>query len=306
MMRLLVGYDGSESARLAAADLARAGLGNGLQKTVQARVVSVMRNGDVVLGREPAPPDPARLNAATDVAADGAKILHALNPGWAVTSEAMVHHSVHGALISEADRWPADLLVIGSHARGAVGRLIHGSVAQMCVNYAETSIRVARLRPQSFIRAANDPVNMIVGIDGSPASEAALREVARRHWPRRSHAWVVHVVEPDWIPLGASKSEHPTIYTGKTRRELVRLAARTADQGARILQATGLSAVPLTLEGYPARELIQSAERECADCIILGATGHGAMERFILGSVASAVAMHAHCSVEVIRPREGR
>ena len=66
--------------------------------------------------------------------------------------------------------------------------------------------------------------------------------------------------------------------------------------------------VPLTVSSEAilghAEEAILAAAREWqADLILLGSHGHRAWERFLLGSVSQAVAWHAHCSVEIVRPK---
>jgi nucleotide-binding universal stress UspA family protein len=54
-------------------------------------------------------------------------------------------------------------------------------------------------------------------------------------------------------------------------------------------------------DGEPKSLLIAEAESWGADCIFVGARGLGRVERFMLGSVSTAVAARAHCSVEVVR-----
>jgi nucleotide-binding universal stress UspA family protein len=57
--------------------------------------------------------------------------------------------------------------------------------------------------------------------------------------------------------------------------------------------------------GDPKRVLLKHAEEFGADCIFTGATGFSSrLERLVLGSVSSAVAARAQCSVEVVRERE--
>ena len=55
------------------------------------------------------------------------------------------------------------------------------------------------------------------------------------------------------------------------------------------------------IEGAPKRVIVEDAERWGADLIIVGSHGFGPVERFLLGSVAEAVAVHAPCSVEIAR-----
>lgn len=54
------------------------------------------------------------------------------------------------------------------------------------------------------------------------------------------------------------------------------------------------------MEEEPKRLLIAEAETWGADCIFVGSRGMGRIDRFLVGSVSSAVAARAHCSVEVV------
>ena len=58
--------------------------------------------------------------------------------------------------------------------------------------------------------------------------------------------------------------------------------------------------VSVLLSG-PKTVIIEGADQSHADLIVLGSHGHRGIERFLLGSVSEGVALHAHCSVEVIR-----
>jgi nucleotide-binding universal stress UspA family protein len=78
-------------------------------------------------------------------------------------------------------------------------------------------------------------------------------------------------------------------------------ACQAVEAVAEELRAAGLAPTPLVEEGDPKRVLVEEAERWAADCIFVGAKGHGALERILIGSVSAAVAARAHCSVEVVR-----
>lgn len=58
--------------------------------------------------------------------------------------------------------------------------------------------------------------------------------------------------------------------------------------------------------GHPAQELVQSAEVAGADLIVLGHSGHSAVWGRFLGTTAEKVSRHAHCSVLIAAPAEGR
>jgi nucleotide-binding universal stress UspA family protein len=67
------------------------------------------------------------------------------------------------------------------------------------------------------------------------------------------------------------------------------------------LRAAGLATTAVVEEADPKTLLLREAEQWSADCIFLGANGHGAVARFLLGSVSASVAARALCSVEVVR-----
>ena len=67
------------------------------------------------------------------------------------------------------------------------------------------------------------------------------------------------------------------------------------------LRDSGIGATAFVLDGDPKDALVREAEQWKADGIFVGAKGHSAMDRFLLGSVSTAVAARAHCSVEVVR-----
>jgi nucleotide-binding universal stress UspA family protein len=54
-------------------------------------------------------------------------------------------------------------------------------------------------------------------------------------------------------------------------------------------------------DGSPKNEIIEEAEQWGADLIVVGCHGYGNLKRFLLGSVSQAVAVHAPCSVEIVR-----
>jgi len=73
------------------------------------------------------------------------------------------------------------------------------------------------------------------------------------------------------------------------------------EPSARRLRSTGLRAAVLIRRGSPADQILEEADTWGADCIIVGAKGTRGVDRLLLGSVSSAVAARAHCSVEVVR-----
>jgi nucleotide-binding universal stress UspA family protein len=69
------------------------------------------------------------------------------------------------------------------------------------------------------------------------------------------------------------------------------------------IRNAGLHAEVLIRRGNPADEILDEAHTWDADCVFVGAKGTRGIDRLLLGSVSSAVAARAHCSVEVVRQR---
>src|SRR5688500_11914139 len=156
-MKLLVGYDGSACADAALQDLRRAGLpasGEAIVLSV-ADLVTEVPYADygspalVTLGVPPIIAEGARqradkaLGEAREWAARGTDTLHSVLPGWASRAET-VADSPYWALIARGEQWGADLIVVGSHGRSALGRLMMGSVSQTVLGYSHCSVRVGR------------------------------------------------------------------------------------------------------------------------------------------------------------------
>jgi len=282
-MKVLVGYDGSESSDALLDDLRRAGL------PADAEVALVTVASERAGGGD---------EAAQMLGVAAARIRAAF-PRAAVTTEVREGTPAR-VLIDRADAWTPDLLVVGSHGRSALGRLLLGSVSHKVVSEARCSVRVARRDPDR----KGEPVRILLGVDGSPNATGAARAVAARSWPAGSEARVVAVVStnaPDVDPA----TEHETI--GMQVAEWIarakQRAERAAEDAAQILSAAGLKASPCVREGSPRQVLVEEAAAWEADCVFVGATGMGRFHEFLLGSVSSAVVMRAPCSVEVVRGR---
>jgi len=304
-MKLLIAYDGTTSADTALDDLLRAGL----PAEANAIVISV---ADIFMPRVAASEGydakaamlsfgssavqrrleqvSHALDEARRWATIASKRLHAQFPSWKVQTE-VCGHSPAWAIVEKADEWKPDLVVLGSHNRSALGQLFLGSISQTVLSEARCSVRIARSR------LAKDPTpgQILIGVDGSPSAALAVAEVASRAWPPDTKAHLVAVMDHamttalDWTEDGFEDE--------RTWIENL-LATSTAK-----LQACGLRVSAVVKKGLPKEVLVEEAERVNSDCIFLGARGLRRLERFLLGSVSTAIATRAQCSVEIVRPR---
>jgi nucleotide-binding universal stress UspA family protein len=222
-------------------------------------------------------------------------------PNWKVTADSSCG-SPAWELVAKADEWKPDLIVVGSHGRTALGRFVLGSVSQRVLTEARSSVRIARGR----VEDPDSPVRIVVGTDGSPASEQALRAVAARKWPSRSEVKIVLVDDP-LAPEFLGKIIPPLQETlAEDRRQERAWVEKISKQSIEILRTAEIKVTCVVREGDPKRELPKAAEEWGADCVFVGSAGFSnRLERFVLGSVSAAVAARAHCSVEVVRKPRG-
>jgi nucleotide-binding universal stress UspA family protein len=311
-MKVLIGYDGSECADAALDDLTQAGL----PPAGEAQIMSV---AEVWL---PPPPPSAyeiveearKAHSPAELQRDFAKTCGAAQealqlaerardrvqtkfPNWKVSADSSCG-SPAWELVAKADEWKPDLIVVGSHGRTALGRFVLGSVSQRVLAEALCSVRIARGR----VDEPNSPVRIIVGTDGSPPSEEALRVVASRKWAPRSEVKVVLVDDP-LAPEFLGKVIPPLEKMLEEDRKLERAwVEKISKRSLDILREADVKVTCVVKEGDPKRELCQAAEEWGANCIFVGSAGFSnRFERFVLGSISAAVAARAHCSVEVVR-----
>jgi nucleotide-binding universal stress UspA family protein len=209
--------------------------------------------------------------------------------GISVTTEAIDDRPLP-RLVTEAEH--AQLAVIGDRGLGGVAGLLVGSVAVTMAARAACPVVVVRGREPGGEPLATGPV--VVGIDGTPVSEAALAfafdAADARHVPLMAvHTYDVDVVES----IADSMADWAAIATEE--REV--LAERLAGWGA---QYPDVPVERVVLRGRPAPALVRRSKH--AQLVVVGSHGRGNLGRLILGSVGHAVLHRAECPVAVVRP----
>ena len=151
-------------------------------------------------------------------------------------------------------------------------------------------------------------MRILLAVDGSPFSEAAVSEVASRPWPAASEVKVVTAFQVPMIPtpeVWAVSSEYlPALEKiAREQSESIVDAAVAALAGGLDKSLTVSGEV---IQGLPREAILEEAERWNADLIVMGSHGYGAWRGFLLGSVSRAVVTQAKCSVEVVHRRQGQ
>jgi nucleotide-binding universal stress UspA family protein len=145
-------------------------------------------------------------------------------------------------------------------------------------------------------------MRILLAIDGSPCSNTAVEEVARRPWPEGSSIKVLTTFE---LPVPPTEGwALPATYFDDLDLALQQKARNTTDRAVAKLKPALAKTVSLDaqiLPGPPRNVILEVAEDWRADLIVVGSHGYRAWERLLLGSVSQAVVSHAKCSVEVVR-----
>ena len=184
----------------------------------------------------------------------------------------------------------AELVVVGCLGLGAIARRLLGSVSAALVHHAHCPVAVIHDDEPLMPTAAMAPV--VVGIDGSPASEVATAiafdEASRRGVELVAvHAWsdnsAYELPGLEWSTLEAQAEEA--------------LAARLAGWQERYPDVTVRRVVVLD---RPAHQLLKQSDS--AQLTVVGSHGRGGFAGMLLGSVSSSVAQSARTPVIVARP----
>lgn len=151
-------------------------------------------------------------------------------------------------------------------------------------------------------------MKVLLAVDGSVCSDAAVQEIARRPWPVGTVIKVFSVAELPYVgamePWGLPNDYYVDLDNAQKQQ-----AQAAIDKALTSLRAQKDLAVEIMAEqkmGHAPSTILDEAEAWSADLIVVGSHGYRGFKRFLLGSVAQALASHAHCSVAIMRQRQDR
>lgn len=211
------------------------------------------------------------------------------------TTTAVLTGDPKNIIVNEAAELQADFIVLGAHSTHGVMQFLLGGVARAVARLATCSVEIVRRSP------GPEPLKILLAIDGSECSKAAARSVAQRPWAPGTSFRILSVVEPS-APLFRAPYFSPETM-GELRGKDMQRAQQAVSSAESLLCDAGIQASStVAVPAATPKELILSEAAEWgADLIVVGSHGRRGVNRFLLGSVSEAVALHANCSVEIIR-----
>lgn len=212
---------------------------------------------------------------------------------------------VAGVIARATKALHADLLVVGSTGRGAVGRAVFGSVARRLIHQAPRPLVVV---PAPVKARRGEALRILAASDGSRGSAAAIRaaaSLARRARRSRLEVLTVGTLRRD-LAVAFSSAVLAFVPYGELREAEARAAERILSKAGKAARAGGARAKLRFLEprtSQPVADLVAAeARREGAHLIAIGTVGRGAVERWVLGSVTARLLSVSRRPVLVIRP----
>jgi nucleotide-binding universal stress UspA family protein len=202
-------------------------------------------------------------------------------------------------IMAEALEQSEPVIVMATHGRSSVGRLVHGSVADQLVRQARVPVL---LIGSQLASPTYDPVcSILVPLDGSRMAASALRYATVLAQAFHAQLKLVGVAEtPDtseWLDQALIlEQQYQQRY-----REVREYLQTVAEQ----LRAQGLQVQFQALKGFPARDLLQAYEQEAGvDLVVMTTHGRSGMHRLLVGSVAEHLLRHGTIPMLLIRPAE--
>ena len=197
---------------------------------------------------------------------------------------------------------PHDLVIIGSRGQGAFKSFLLGSVVRKVLSHAPCSVLVARhyndMTPEASKTElqSREKLRVLVGFDGSNGSQACLDWLNQYGHDIFDSACAVCAEPLISMPAGLDPMDIPDYYRFDKDRSL-----SVAQKGAEALKDLAPNVTAHADLGPAPTVLMETALDDKTDLIVMGAKRHGAIERFLLGSVSYEVATSAPCSVLVVR-----
>ena len=174
-------------------------------------------------------------------------------------------------LLARADEEDADLVVVGAHGARHHRHPLHlGSVTHHLIHHATRPL--AAIPPHV---SASKPERVVVGVDGSDGSAGAV-------------AWCIEYATASGAEVIAVHSELPLAewVSHSDPHSWYRRAQEEVREWAAPLRDAGVRGRELVVEHEPATGLAETAIREQADLLVVGARGRGGFTGLRLGSTA--------------------
>jgi nucleotide-binding universal stress UspA family protein len=202
------------------------------------------------------------------------------------------------AILGEARRVGARVIVVGWRGHGPVSRLLLGSVSRAVVREAGCAVLVVNRRPKRIRQ-------LVLGLDGSANARRAVELVAEIPPPSGNSVTLVTALEAMSLPSSglfpANVRNRLMLELGTLKGELAVTARGELDKAAATLRGARWQVRTILRSGAPLAMLLSTVKQTHGDVLVVGARGVSGLERLLLGSVAEGALNHSPVPVLVVR-----
>ena len=238
----------------------------------------------------------AALDRTAEFVAKGAA--RAVSRRWPDTEVRVVDASPVDAIVREAARRRADVIVMGWRGHGAVRRLLTGSVSRGVVRRAPCAVLVVR-------RALRNVRHMVVGVDGSAHAGRAVELISSLNPPRGGRVSLFTAVDTMHVPSQAlvppDTRAAVSAEVARINKERLAGAHQALDRAARMLTRAGWKVDRVITTGAPLRDLLATVAKKRTDLVVVGAKGVTGVRHLLLGSVAEGALNRSPVPVLIVR-----
>jgi nucleotide-binding universal stress UspA family protein len=217
------------------------------------------------------------------------------------------HGQPRKAILAASDEWEADMIVVGARGLGPIQQALLGSVSRGVAHSAHVPVLVAR---DNEARVGGEGYSVLVAFDQSEASAHAVEVMTRLTLPGHTVGRVLTVVEsmfagevPEWLEKQARDADSEAMAQAWVRqhdqeredaRDMLTELTQRLPEGFHDHE-------PIVREGHPSEQILETIANEQIDLVVMGARGHGMIQRLLVGSTSEYVLSHAPCSVLIVR-----
>jgi nucleotide-binding universal stress UspA family protein len=196
-------------------------------------------------------------------------------------------------ILTLAEEWFADLIIVGSHGQTSAADVLLGSVSDSIIRHAHC--------PVLIVRSSKHTGHILAGTDFSDPALPALRAAADEAKRVGGQLTVIHSLDLLWTPMAYPSMAFggvPFTISSDQIQELKTIATQRLEETLKLLDIIGDA---LVTQGPAGTALIEIASERKADLVVVGTVGRTGLRRALLGSVAETVVRGAPCSVLIVR-----
>ncbi len=231
------------------------------------------------------------LDRGAEMATESAR--RALSRRWPDVEVVFAEKTPVDGILAEADRFAADVIVLGWRGHGPIRRFVMGSISRGVLRGSRSAVLV--------VRRLQRVRGIVLGLDGSHSAQRALAFVATLIPPRRGRVTLVSALQLMAIPSRGLVARMVASEVTRSNTSRRKTAMKILNRAAARLQRRGWHTRTMLTSGEPLRDLLRTVAKQRAQLLVVGARGTSGVRHLLLGSVAEGALNR--CPVPVVIAR---